>query len=112
MDTATYTPQQIAAAAAIQACINKKIELNDIPGMCCPESGYPISPEYAQRAAQFAAVEYTTCKALGLTVKAAADIRWQIAFEFKGTRNERVAVMGEYWVKNQEDRGLYTAPVV
>ena len=102
----TYTPQQIAAAAALQACINHRIELADIPGMCCPETGYPISPEYAKRAAVFSAVEKTTLDALGITDKDAAAVRWQIAFEFKGTRNERVAVMGEHWVKNQEDRGI------
>ena len=106
MTTATFTDNQIAAAAAVQACIDRRLELSDIPGFTDPESGYPAGPAYAERAKVFNAVEATICAALGFTPKEAAEVRWSIAFKFQGTRNERVAVMGESWVKNQEDRGI------
>lgn len=105
-----FTPTELAAAACVQATIDRKTELSDLPGFMDPDSGYPAGAAYFERTKLFHAVEETTLAALGVSSKDAGDIRFRIAFQFQGTRAERVSVMGEAWVKNQEDRGLVPLP--
>lgn len=104
-----FTPHDIAAAAIVQMTIDRLSALHDLPGFTDPESGYPLPP-YTERAREYTAVEKTILDALYVSAEDARELRWQIAFEFKGTRAERVAVMGEAWVANQEDRGLVPLP--
>lgn len=104
----TFTPNEIAAAAAVQACIDRVTSLPERLPFLDPESGYP-GPGYAEAVAPYRAVEATTLAALGLTYEEAGDVRWRIAFQFEGERPERVAVMGEHWVANQEERGIVPA---
>lgn len=100
----SYTESEIAAAAAVQDCINRITSIpNRMPYI--DEAGYP-GPGYRAATAPHRAVEHAILDALGVSDKRASDVRHEIAFEFKGTREERVAVMGEAWVLNQEERGL------
>lgn len=99
----TFTANELAAAAAVQHAINFQLEAPE--GDPNDECGHPPASWQPYREA-IEAVLTTTLAALGVTHAAASDLRWRICFQHEGTREERVAVMGESWVKNQEDRGV------
>lgn len=100
----TYTRNELHAAAAIEWA-NSRIS-DEGP---TDEAGYPARG-YREAYVRIQADLQEVFDALGVTKERADQVRWETAFEHKGTREERVVAMGEYWVRNQEERGV--GPVV